>query len=173
MHSDDLDDVLHSFFDVVDVDSETILVSSASFLKLLVVELLSAEAGHSHVSRLVRQILVTQLARTLSHDSIVEWFWLIELFSVLSSILVGVSDSLSGPARAVPEGRVHHVARAIIKKGLSRSVQIGLVLNVLMNLNSFLLGELLRRISVLKHGLWLRLRVNIAGSERGLVRSVF
>lgn len=115
---------------------------------------------------------MTQFTRTLSHDSIVEWFWLVELFSVLSSILVSMSDSLSGPARAIPEGRVHHVARAIIKERLSRSVQIRLVLNVLVNLNSFLIRELLGRIPVLEDGLRLMLGVDIAGTEGRLIWSV-
>jgi len=128
-----------SFFDKVDVDGEAILMSSARLLEFLVVEFLAAEAGHSHVSWLVRQVLVTQFTRTLPHNSIVEWFRLVELFSVLSSILISVSVSLSGPARAVPESRIHHVARAIIKKGLSRSVDIGLVLDVLVDFDCLLL----------------------------------
>ena len=128
---------------IVNVDREAILVSSASLLEFLIVKLLSAEAGDPHVSRLVRQVLVTQFTRTLSDDSVVERFWLIELFSVLSSILISVSDSLSGPACAVPEGRVHHIAGAIIQEGLPWSVQIGFVLNVLVDLNSFFLRELL------------------------------
>ena len=95
---------------MVNVDRETILHSSASLLESLVVELFSAETGDSHVSRLISQVLVTQFARTLPDDSIVEWFWLIELFSVLSSILISVCVLLGGPASAVPERRVHHVS---------------------------------------------------------------
>ena len=77
----------------------------------------------------------------LLNDSIVEWFWLIELFSVLGSILIGVSVWLCGPAGAVPESRVHHISRAIIKKRLPWTIQIGLVLNVLMDLDGSLFGE--------------------------------
>ena len=116
---------------------------------------------------------MTQFTRTLSNDSIVEWFWLIELFSVLSSILVSVSVSLGGPACAIPEGRVHHVTGAILKKRLSWSIQIGLVLNVLVDLNSFLLRELLVGVPILENGLRLLLRVNIACTEGRLVWSVF
>ena len=118
-------------------------MSSAGLLEFLVVKFLSTEASDSHVSWLVSQVLVTQFTRTLSDNSIVEWFWLVELFSVLSSILISVSVSLSGPACAIPESRVHHITGAIIKKSLSRSVDIGLVLNMLMEFNCFLLGELL------------------------------
>ena len=76
----------------------------------------------------------------------VEWFWLVELLSVLSSVLIGVGVSLGGPARAVPESRVHDVARAIIEQRLSRSVQIRLILNVLVDLERSLLRELLGRV---------------------------
>lgn len=117
-------------------------MSSAGLLEFLVVELVAAEAGDSHVSGLVCQVLVTQFTRTLSDDSVVEGLRLVELFSVLSSILVSVGVSLGGPACAIPEGRVHHVARAIIEERLSWSIQISLVLNMLVEFDSFFMREL-------------------------------
>ena len=97
---------MYSFLDVVDVDGESILASSSSFLESLVVDLIATEASNSHVSWLISQVLVTDFSRALSDDSIVEWFWLIELLSVLSSILIGVSVLLSGPAGTIPESGI-------------------------------------------------------------------
>jgi hypothetical protein len=133
---------MRSFFLEVNIDSEAILVSSSGLLEFLVVEGVSAEAGDSHVSGLISQVLVTQFTRTLSNDSVVEWLRLVELLSVLSSVLVSVGVSLGGPACAIPKGRVHHVARAIIKERLSWSIQISLVLNMLMEFDSFFMREL-------------------------------
>jgi len=133
---------VYSFLDVVDVDGESILASSSSFLESLVVDLIATEASNSHVSWLISQVLVTDFSRALSDDSIVEWFWLIELLSVLSSILIGVSVLLSGPAGTIPESGIHDIARAIINKRLSWAVQVSFVLNMLVDLNSSLSCEL-------------------------------
>jgi len=46
---------------------------------------------------------VTEFAGTLLRISLMERLWLIELFSVLGSFLIGVSISLGGPAGAVPK----------------------------------------------------------------------
>lgn len=112
---------------------------------------------------------MAQFAGTLLHNPIVERFRLIELFSVLRSILISVGVSLSGPARAVPKRGVHDVAGAIIKKGLSGSVEVGLVLDVLVDLDRILLRELSGRVARSEHRLWLLLWVNIASAERRLV----
>jgi len=133
---------VYSFLDVVDVDGESILASSSSFLESLVVDLIATEASNSHVSWLISQVLVTDFSRALSDDSIVEWFWLIELLSVLSSILIGVSVLLSGPAGTIPESGIHDIARAIINKRLSWAVQVSFVLDMLVDLNSSLSCEL-------------------------------
>jgi len=133
---------VYSFLDVVDVDGESILTSSSCFLESLVVNFLATEACNSHVSWLIGQVLVTDFSRALSHNSIVEWFWLIELLSVLSSILIGVSVLLSGPAGTIPESGIHDIARAIINKRLSWAVQVSFVLDMLVDLNSSLSCEL-------------------------------
>ena len=70
-----------------------------------------------------------------------EGFWLVELFSIVSSVLIGVSVSLGSPTGAIPEGRVHHIARAVIEKGLSWSIEASLVLDVLVDLEGSLIGE--------------------------------
>ena len=93
-----------SFLGAIDVDRETVFVSSAGLLKPLVIDILATETSDSHVSWLVGQVLVTQLSWTLLNNSIVERFGLVELFSILSSVLISVSVSLSGPASAIPEG---------------------------------------------------------------------
>ena len=144
-------------------------MSSAGLLEFLVVELVAAEAGDSHVSRLVCQVLVTQFTRTLSDDSVVEGLRLVELFSVLSSILISVGVLLGGPARAIPESRVHHVSRAIIEECLSWSIQICLVCHVLLELDGILFGELFGWITVLEYGRWLHLWINITSSESRLI----
>ena len=154
---------------MIDVNREAVFQSSSSLFEFAVVEVLSAEAGDPHVSRLVSQVLVSHLARTLLHNSIVEWLRLVELFSVLSSILISVSVLLGGPARAVPDGRVHYIARAIIEECLPWSIQICLVCHVLLELDGFLLRELFGWITVLEHGRWLRLWINITGSESRLI----
>lgn len=78
-------------------------MSSTGLLEFLVVQFLASEPGHSHVSRLIRQILMAKFAWALLHNSVVERFWLIELFSVLRSVLIGVSVPLSSPTGIVPE----------------------------------------------------------------------
>ena len=161
-----------SFFAWVDVEREAIFQSSACLLESAVVQLLAAEARDPHVSWLVGQVLVAHLARTLPHDSVVEWFWLVELFSVLSSILVSVRILFGGPACAVPEGRVHHIARAIIEQGLSWSIQVSLVCNMFLELDCLLLGELLGWVAILEHGRWLHFWVDITRSESCFVRWV-
>lgn len=85
---------------------------------------------------------MTDFSRTLSHNSIVEWFWLVELFSVLSSILIGMSVLLSCPAGAIPQGGVHHITRAIVNKRLSWTVEVCFILDVLVDLDSSFLGKL-------------------------------
>ena len=89
---------------MINVNGEAVFQSSSSLLESLVIEVLSAEASDPHVSGLVGQVLVTHLAWALLHNSIVEWLWLVELFSVLSSILISVRVLFRSPARAIPQG---------------------------------------------------------------------
>ena len=128
---------LSCLFAMVNVDWESIFNSSSCLLEFHVVEIFSSETSNSHISGLVGQVLMTNFSRTLSNNSIVEWFRLVELFSILSSILISVGVLLSSPAGTIPEGRVHHVTRAIIQQRLSRAVQIRFILNVLVNMHSF------------------------------------
>ena len=154
---------------MININGETVLVSSSSLLKFLVIQLITSETSDPHVSWLISQVLVSQLARTLPNNSVVEWFRLVELFSVLSSILISVSVGLGCPAGAVPKSRVHHVSRAIIEECLSWSIQICLVCHVLLELDGVLFGELFGWITVLEHGRWLHLWINITGSESRLI----
>lgn len=162
-----------SFLSWIDVNWETILESSSCLFKSLVVKLLAAEAGDPHVSWLVCEVLVSQFTGTLLHNSIVERFGLIELFPILGSVLISVGVFLRGPAGAIPQGRVHHVPRAIIQERLTGPVQIGLVLNVLVNLNSSISWEFLRRVASSENRWGLLLRVNIACTESSLIGFVF
>lgn len=154
---------------MIDVNGEAVFQSSSSLLKSAVVEVLSTEAGDPHVSRLVSQVLVTHLTRTLLDNPIVEWLGLVELFSVLSSILISVSILFSGPAGAVPKGRVHNIAGAIIEECLSWSIQICLVCYVLLELDGFFLGELFGWIAILEDRRWLSLWIDITCSESCLI----
>ena len=154
---------------MINVNGEAVFQSSSSLFESAVIEVLSTEASDSHVSWLIGQVLVTHLTRTLLDNPIVEWLWLVELFSVLSSILVSVCVLLCGPARAVPKGRVHHIARAIIEECLPWSIQICLVCHVLLELDGFLLGELFGWITILEHRRWLRLWINVTRSECRLI----
>ena len=158
--------------EIIDVDREAVFISSSGFFESLVIELLAAEASDSHITRLVGQVLVAELARALLENSVVERLRLIELFSVLRSILISVRVSLGCPARAIPQSWVHDVARAIIDQRLARSIQIGLVLHVLVDLKISFLRELTRRIPSSKDRFWLLLRIDIACAESCFVWSV-
>ena len=157
---------------MININGETVLVSSSSLLKFLVIQLITSETSDPHVSWLISQVLVSQLARTLPNNSVVEWFRLVELFSVLSSILISVSVGLGCPAGAVPKSRVHDVSRAIIEECLSWSVQIRLVSNMLLEPNSLLLREFLGWVTIFEYGRWLDFRVDVACSESRLIGSV-
>ena len=154
---------------MINVNGEAVFQSSSSLFESAVVEVLSTEAGDPHVSRLVSQVIVTHLTRSLFDNPVVEWLRLVELFSVLSSILISVGVLLSGPACAVPKGRVHHITRAIIEECLPWSIQICLVCHVFLELDGILFGELLGWITILEYGRWLRLWINITGSESRLI----
>ena len=162
-----------SFLGAIDVDWETVFVSSAGLLKPLVIDILATETSDSHVSWLVGQVLVTQLSWTLLNNSIVERFGLVELFSILSSVLISVSVSLSGPASAIPEGWVHHVARAVVKERLSRSIKTSLILDVFMDLQGSLFRKFPWRITVPEHRRRLLLWINEARSESRFIWSIF
>jgi hypothetical protein len=157
---------------VVNINGETVLDSSTSLLKFLVIQLVTSESGDTHISRLIRQVLVAQFTRTLPHNSVVEWFWLVELFSVLRSILISVSVLLCGPTGVVPKSGVHNVSRAIVEKCLSWSVQICLICHMLLELNSILLREFLRGVTIFEDRLGLSFWVNVAGPESSLIRHV-
>lgn len=112
---------------------------------------------------------MSQLAWTLFDNTVVEWLGLVELLSVLGSLLIGVRIFFSCPAGAVPEGRVHYVARAIIEQSLSRAIQVRLVSHVLLEFYRFLERELLRRITTSEYGFGLRFWVDETGPEGCLV----
>ena len=136
---------------MIEVNGEAVFQSSSSLFESAQIEVLSTESSDSHVSWLIGQVLVTHLTRTLLDNSVVEWLWLVELFSVLSSILICVGVLLSSPTSVIPESRVHHIARAIIEECLPWSIQICLVSHVFMELNGFLHGELFTWIAILEH----------------------
>lgn len=123
----------------------------AVLLELLQVQRVAAEAGRSHVSWLVSHRLLGNSAGTLLDVSLVEGLRLVELLSILSSVLIRVEVPLSRPAGTVPQGRVHRVARAVVEQRLSRSVEILLVLHVLVEFASHFSGEFTGGIAIPEH----------------------
>lgn len=104
-------------------------------------------------------------AWALFNVPLMEWFWLIELLSVLRSGLIGVSIGFGGPAGSIPQSGVHHVSRAIILQGLSRAVQIGFILYVLVELDSAIVREFALGVAVSEDRAWVPFGVDVAGAE--------
>ena len=102
-----------------------------------------------------------------------ERLWLIELLPVLSTILVGVEVGLGGPRSRIPKCRVHSVARAIVVKCLSRTIQILFVLNMRVEFPCNIVREFARRLSASHDRARLSFWVNKRSSESGLVRGIF
>ena len=144
----------------------------AVLLELFQVERIATEAGHPHISRLVRDLLLGNSARALLDVSLVERLGLIELLSILRSVLIGVDIFLSGPAGAVPQRRVHRVARAVVEERLSRTIEVLLVLHMLVESPGDLSGEFAAGIAILEHRAGLLLGVDVARTESRLVGSV-
>ena len=144
----------------------------AVLLELSQVELIAAEASHPHISRLIGDSLVGNSARALLDVSLVERLGLIELLSILRSVLIRVDIFLSGPAGTVPQRRVHRVARAVVEERLSRTIEVLLVLHMLVESPGDLAGEFTAGIAILEHRAGLLLGVDVTRAESRLVGSV-
>ena len=107
---------------MVNIDWISILISSTSLFESLIIKSRTSISCDSHISWLVSEILMTEFSGTLFHIPLMERLWLIELFSVLSSILISVSILLCCPACAIPKSRVHHISRTIILYWLPWSI---------------------------------------------------
>ena len=94
---------------------------------------------------------------------------LIVLLAVLRSVLISVEVAFSGPRGAVPERRIHRVARAVIVEGLSRTIQVLLVLNVLVEFARDFTAEGSVGISIPVDGGRVPLGIDVAGAERRLI----
>ena len=94
-----------------------------------------------------------------------EWFWLIELLSVLGSRLISVNIFFSCPACAIPQCWVHDVARTIINQRLFLTINICLILNMLMNFYGSFIWEFLIRVSWSINWTWMLLRIDKTRSE--------
>lgn len=101
----------------------------------------------------------------LFNVSLMEWFWLIELLSVLRSGLISVRIWLGGPAGSVPQSGVHDVSGAIILQGLSRAVQVGFILYVLVDLDCALVREFTFGGAVSEDRAWVPFGVDVTGAE--------
>ena len=146
--------------------------ASAVLFEHSVVKLLAAETSDGHIGWFISDSLLRNLAWTLLSVSLVEWLGLIELLPVLRSVLIGVEILLSGPAGAVPKGRVHGVAGAIVEEGLSWAVQVLLILHVLVEFPGSFSRENLIGISVSEHAAGMSLGVNKTSSKGRLIRRV-
>jgi len=107
---------------MVNIDWISILISSTSLFESLIIKFRTSISCDSHISWLVSEILMTEFSGTLFHIPLMERLWLIELFSVLSSILISVSILLCCPACTIPKSRVHHISRTIILYWLPWSI---------------------------------------------------
>lgn len=154
-----------SLDEVVAIDVQVLAV----LLEQFEVQFLATESSDAHVFRLVSEVLVGDLARALLGISLVEGLRLIELLAVLSSVLIRVEVTLGGPGSAVPERRIHRVARAVVVESLSRTVQVLLVLNVLVEFASELTAESPVRNSITVDLRGVPLRIDVAGTEGRLV----
>lgn len=101
-----------------------------------------------------------------------EILWLIELLSILGSLLICMDILLSGPASVIPKGWVHNVATAIIDEHLSWAIQIGFICHVRVNIQRLLHGKLFAWVSSSVNLAWMFLWVDITSSESGLVWSI-
>lgn len=141
----------------------------AVLLEPFIVEAAVSEAGDAHISWLISDRLLGHFTRGLLGVSLVERLGLVVLLSVLSSRLIGVEVLLCGPGSAVPKSRVHRVARHIVIEGLTRTIQVRLILNVLVELSRSLGGEDSAGAAVSEDRRVLLLRVDVARSERRLI----
>lgn len=155
--------LLHSVLSGINVESSAIL------LVHFVVKHAASKACDCHISWFVGDCLLSDLSWTLSGVSLVEGLGLVKLLSVLGSVLVGVEVLLSGPAGSVPKGGIHRVSRAVVVECLSWAVQIGLILDVLVELSGALSRKDKIGISISEHATWMSLRVEETSSESGLV----
>ena len=124
------------------VDSVGVKVNALSILfESLKVKCLSTESSNFHVSWFISQQFFTESSRGFSDLTLVEWFWLIELLSILGSLLIGMNITFSGPATAIPQSAVHNISRTIIFKCLSWSIDVSFIGNVFVNVDSFFSTE--------------------------------
>ena len=119
----------------VNVDTLAVLFESSK------VKIISSEAGWLHISWLVGQQFFHHSTGSFSDLSLMEWFWLIKLFPILGSLLISVNVWFSCPAWSIPQCAIHNVSRTIIFKCLSWSVDIGFILNVLVDSKSLFSAE--------------------------------
>lgn len=143
--------------------------SSAVLLKHLMIQLLASKACDGDICWFISNSLLSDLAWTLFRVSLVERLGLIELLSVLSSILVSVEVLLGGPGSTIPKSRVHGIAGAVVEKSLSWAIKVCLILNVLVEFSSSLSRKDLLRLSASKDAAGMSLWVQKACPESGFV----
>jgi hypothetical protein len=80
----------------VNIDALAILFKSSK------IEMLSSETSDLHVSWFICQQFFSHSTGSFSHLSFMEWFRLIKLLSILSSLLISVNILFGGPACAIP-----------------------------------------------------------------------
>jgi len=98
-----------------------------------------------------------------------EWLRLVELLSVLCSLLISVHVFLSCPAGWIPEGGVHGITWTIIYESHPWTVQVSFVCYQFISLQVPFMWKLSNRVSSSKHWLWVSFGMAITGSESGLV----
>ena len=101
-----------------------------------------------------------------------EGLGLIELLSILRSVLIRVEILLGGPAGTVPQRRVHRVARAVVEERLSGTIQVLLILHMLVEFPGDVVGEFAAGVAISEHRARMSLGVDVACAERGLIGRV-
>lgn len=98
-----------------------------------------------------------------------EWFGLVELFSILSSLLVRVHILLSRPRGRVPQLIADYIPWAVVHQRLSGSVQISFVLDFIKHFQILLGRDHVVTISVPVNLTGVSFGVDETGSESGLI----
>ena len=142
------------------------------FLESSKIELVTTKPCIFHISWLISEKFLCQSSICFPNFSLVEWFRLIELFSILGSCLISMNILFSCPACCIPQCRVHNISRTIINQRLFLSIYVGLVLKMLVDLYCSFLWEFFCWISWSINWTWLYFWIYKTSSESCLAGSV-
>lgn len=102
-----------------------------------------------------------------------EWLGLVELFSILSSLLISMDILFCRPTCAIPQSTIHYITRTIINKWLPWTIDISFIQNMLINFYCLLVRKFLVWNSRPKDLTWMSLWINIRSSEGSFTWNVW